>query len=83
MSLSVNRSIKQEYLHIPNGYIPECKNFHPEKEIIHRRLKSNTHYQKYNYHKSMETFKINPDNYIKTFIGKKKNQRNHFNLQFK
>lgn len=73
MTLSVNKAIKQEYLHIPNRYIPECKNFHPEKEIIHQRLKSNTHYQKNNiYQKSMESLKTNPDNFIKTFIGKKK-----------
>ena len=35
---------KKDHLHVPFQYIPDCKNFHPEKEMLRSRLKNKSIY---------------------------------------
>lgn len=67
---------RKEHLHVPYEYVPLCKNFHPEKEMLRSRLKTKSidHTSKFLFSKPeiFETPKISPKIMSLDIINKKK-----------
>lgn len=61
------------FLHVPTLYTPECKNFHPEKDTIHSRLKTKHLKKLPNTKKDLiQPIKINPKLFNNDYLDKKK-----------